>query len=118
MRAHGLNPPDALRLPFLIDTGADTTMVNEDAMRSLGIEARGARDVVGSTTHIEPTTCAAYDVSFEIRTPGENPFVVPALEVLARPFFNVSIYGLIGRDVLDHMMLTIGKGRFRLDYDR
>ena len=105
-----------MRLPFLIDTGADTTMVNEDSMRSLGIEARGARDIVGSTTHIDPTTCSAYDVSFEIRTPGENLLAIPALEVLARPFFNVSIYGLIGRDVLDRMTLTMGRGRFRLDY--
>ncbi|WP_424949142.1 aspartyl protease family protein [Delftia tsuruhatensis] len=103
-------------MPFLIDTGADTTMVNEDLMRSLGIPRRGSRDVVGSTTHIDPTPCDSYDVSFEIHTPGEIPLAVPALEVLARPFFNVSIYGLIGRDVLDKYQLTMGHGRFRLDY--
>lgn len=91
-------------------------MVSEDIMRSLAIPPRGSRDIVGSTTHIDPTACNAYDVCFEIRTSGDPPLKVPALEVLARPFFNVSIYGLIGRDVLDRLTLTMGRGQFRLDY--
>ena len=116
MIARGLQLPEPHRLSFLIDTGADTTMVSEQAMRLLGIPERGARRIVGSTTHIEPTTCSAYDVQFEMRTHGDPPRIFPALEVLARPFFNVSIEGLIGRDVLDQMQLTLGRGRFRLDY--
>lgn len=85
-------------------------------MRSLAIPQRGARDIVGSTTHIAPTTCNSYDVRFELRTPGEHALVLPALEVLARPFFNVSIFGLIGRDVLDRLTFTMGHERFRLEY--
>lgn len=86
MRAVGQSVPSPIRLPFLVDSGADTTMVNEDTMRSLAIPQRGARDIVGSTTHIAPTTCNSYDVRFELRTPGEHALVLPALEVLARPF--------------------------------
>lgn len=85
-------------------------------MRWLDIPQRGSRDIVGATTHIDPTTCSAYDVSFELRTPGDAPMSIAALEVLARPFFNSSISGLIGRDVLDRMQLLMGRGRFRLDY--
>jgi hypothetical protein len=106
-----------MRLSFLIDTGADSTMVNEQVMRWLEIPPRGSRDILGATTHIDPTTCATHDVQFEIRTtPGEPALIFPALEVLARPFFNVSIDGLIGRDVLDRLILTMGRGQFRLDY--
>ena len=116
LSAKHLPVPSSIRVPFLIDTGADTTMVNEDLMRSLGIPATGARDIVGSTTHTDPTTCDCYAVAFELRSSAEAPMVVPALEVLARPFFNVSIYGLIGRDVLDRLHLTMGGRRFRLDW--
>ena len=116
MNRHGLGIPSAIRLPFLVDTGADTTMVNEDTMRSLAIPQRGARDIVGATTHIDPTTCHSYDVQIEFRTSGEAPLVIPAIEVLARPFFNVSIAGLIGRDILDPLHFCMGRGRFRLEY--
>lgn len=91
-------------------------MVNESLMRSLEIPQRGSRNIVGSTTHIEPTPCSSYDVSFELRTSGDPPMAIAALEVLARPFFNISIYGLIGRDVLDRIHLSMGRGRFRLEY--
>lgn len=116
MEAQGVHVPPSLKLPFLIDTGADTTMVSEQTMRTLGIPERGARDIVGSTTHIDPTTCSAHDIEFQIQTPGDPALVIPALEVLARPFFNVSIDGLIGRDVLDRCILTIGRGQFHLEY--
>lgn len=105
-----------MRLSFLIDTGADSTMVKEDVMRWLDIPGRGSRDILGSTSHIEATTCLTHDVQFEIRTPGEQPLIFPALEILARPFFNVSIDGLIGRDVLDRLQLTIGRGHYRIDF--
>lgn len=91
-------------------------MVSEDTMRQLGIPDRGARMIVGATTHIEPTSCPTYDVRFEFRTYGDQPLVIPALEVIGRPFFNEMIYGLIGRDVLDRTQLQFGQGRFRLDY--
>jgi hypothetical protein len=116
MKSLRQEPSNSIKLPFLIDTGADTTMVNEDIMRSLAIPPRGSREIVGSTTHIAPTTCSSYDISFEIRTSGDPPLIVPALEVLARPFFNMSIYGLIGRDILDRLTLTVGRGQFRVDY--
>nr|WP_170168120.1 retropepsin-like aspartic protease [Pseudorhodoferax soli] len=116
MHQLGFEPAPFQRVPFLIDTGADTTMVSEQLMRTLGIPQSGSRDIVGSTTHIDPTTCSAHDIAFEIRTPGEAPFAVPALQVLARPFFNSSIEGLIGRDVLNQLELTMGHWRFKLEY--
>lgn len=108
--------PPATRLSLLIDTGADTTMVNEQTMRSLQIPPRGVRSVVGSTTDINPTACDTHDVELSIVTPGEQPLILPAIEVLARPFLTVSIDGLLGRDVLDTLNLSIGRGRFRLEW--
>lgn len=116
LRAKRLEVPQPIKLPFLIDTGADSSMVSEDTMRHLGIPDRGARMIVGSTTRIEPTSCPTYDVQFELRTYGDQPLTFPALEVIGRPFFNEMIYGLIGRDVLNRVQLQFGQGRFRIDY--
>lgn len=85
-------------------------------MRTLAIPERGAREVVGSTTHIEPTTWSTYDISFCLQAHREVPWTIPAIEVLAKPFFHASIDGLIGRDILDRIELTIGKGRYHLQY--
>lgn len=112
----GLEVPPPVRLALLIDTGADTTMVSEQAMRTLQIPARGVRSIVGATTLIAPTDCDTHDVELRITTPGEEPLVVPAIEVLSRPFFNISNEGLLGRDVLDRLKLTFGQRRYRLDW--
>lgn len=48
-----------------------------------------------------------------MRTFGDAPFVVPALEILARPLFNLSIDGMLGRDVPGRLVLTIDGPRQR-----
>ena len=40
MAALKQQPPPALKLQFIIDTGADTTMVADQHMRSLGVSPR------------------------------------------------------------------------------
>lgn len=112
---HGGELPPIQRVPFLIDTGAQGTVVSEQLMRILGIPVRGSRNIVGVTTHIDPTPCDTHDIEFQIKTPGGQHFVIPALEVVVRPFFNCPIEGLIGRDVLDRLKLTMGRGRFELE---
>jgi predicted aspartyl protease len=118
MVARGLVPPPKLKLSFIIDTGADTTMVNDQHMRSLGIPERGARDILTATSDVKPTSCSTYDVQLRIETFGDPPFVVPAIEVFGRPLFNHSIDGMIGRDVLNRVVFSIdGPGQsFRIDY--
>lgn len=118
MAARGLIPNPDLRLTFIIDTGADTTMVNEQHMRTLGIGPRGTRDILTATSDEKPTACNTYDVQFKLVTFGDGPLVVPAMEVIGRPLFNHSIDGMIGRDILNRVVLSIDGPRmhFRLDY--
>jgi hypothetical protein len=118
MVAKGLEPVPPIRLQFIIDTGADTSMVADQHMRSLGISPRGSRDILTASTDAKPTPCETYDVELSIRTPGEPHFVVPALEIMGRPFLNLSIDGLLGRDVLSRMVLTIDgpRQRYRIEY--
>lgn len=109
--------PD-LRLSFIIDTGADTTMVNEQHMRTLGIDPRGTRDILTATSGATPTSCSTYDVAFKLATYGDDPWILPAIEVIGRPLFNHSIDGMIGRDILNRLVLSIDgpRMRFRIDY--
>lgn len=118
LSAHGIDAPPALRLSLILDTGAETTMLNEQHMRTLAIPVRGQRDILTATSDEKPTACNTYDVSFEIATFGDPPFTMPALEVIGRPLFNHSIDGMIGRDILCRLKLTIdGPHRtFRIDY--
>ncbi len=118
MVAGGQQPAPAIKLQFIIDTGADTSMVADQHMRSLGIAARGSREILTSTTDARGTPCDTYDVELSIHTFGEPPFVVPALEILGRPLFNLSIDGMLGRDVLSRVVLTIDgpRQRYRIDY--
>jgi Aspartyl protease len=118
MRALGITPSPEMRLAFIIDTGADSTMVNEQHMRTLGIDARGTTQILTSTSDEKPTDCNTYDVSFTLRTVGGVVVLaLLAVEVIGRPLFNHSIDGMIGRDVLDKIKLTIdGPHRqFRID---
>lgn len=113
-----LDAPEPMRLHFLIDTGADTSMVAEQHMRSLGLPARGARAILTASTEARPTACETYDVELAIRRFGDEAFVVPALEILARPLFNLSIEGLLGRDVLSRVRFVLdGPQRWcRIEY--
>ncbi len=116
--AHGLDVPPALRLSLILDTGAETTLLAEQHMRTLAIPVRGQRDILTATTDEKPTACNTYDVSLQISTFGDPPFTIPALEVIGRPLFNHSIDGMIGRDILSRIRLMIDGPRrtFRIDY--
>ncbi len=93
-------------------------MVNEQHMRALSIAPRGTTDILTSTSDEKPTTCNTYDVSFKLMTYGDAPLILPAIEVIGRPLFNHSIDGMIGRDVLNRVVLSIDGPRmqFRIEY--
>ena len=116
--AHGLDVPPALRLSLILDTGAETTLLAEQHMRTLAIPVRGQRDILTATTDEKATASNTYDVSLQIATFGDPPLILPALEVIGRPLFNHSIDGMIGRDILSRVKLMIDGPRrtFRIDY--
>jgi len=109
MRLRGLAVPPPIRIQLLIDTGADTTTIAEMHMRSFGIPPSGAAPVRTITTDVTGYACNTYGVSLRFDAPGfgDRPHVIPALEVLGQAFHNEGIDGLIGRDVLSTLALTI-----------
>jgi hypothetical protein len=44
--------------------------------------------------------------------------MLPAIEVIGRPLFNLSIDGMVGRDILNRVVLLLDGPRmqFRVDY--
>lgn len=109
MKSQGLEIPPPIPVSLLIDTGADTTTIAEIHMRSLGIRASGAAPVRTITTDVTGTTCNTYGASLRIDSPlfGDKPHEIKALEVLAQEFHNEGIDGLLGRDVLSTLILTL-----------
>ncbi|MFG5408068.1 aspartyl protease family protein [Piscinibacter sakaiensis] len=112
-------PPHPLRLSFLLDTGATTTMVSEQHMRSLGIPPSGKTTVANFNGQGE---CATYDVQFGLHLPGTSKgerFRITALPVIGGSLQSTqSIDGLIGIDVLRHLTLVIEGPRngYRMEY--
>lgn len=96
--------PQPIRLELLIDTGADTTTLNEMHMRSLVLPVRGATEVRGVTTEAYATQCNTYDVELQlINAAGDAPLTLPVVEVIGRPFHNEMIDGVLGRDFLSNV---------------
>ncbi len=109
MRANGLHVPPPITVQLLVDTGADTTTIGEIHMRSLQIESSGKSPVRTITTDVSGQTCLTYPASLRIVSPnfGDKAHEIRALEVLGREFHNEGIDGLLGRDVLSTVQLTI-----------
>jgi hypothetical protein len=120
MMSQGMNIPPPITVQMLIDTGADTTTVAEIHMRSLNIPVSGAAPVRTITTDVTGAACNTYGASLRICAPGfgDSPHHIRALEVLGREFHNEGFDGLLGRDVLSTLMLTIDgpRRRFHLEW--
>lgn len=84
----------------LIDTGASTTAVSHGVVKKLKLVPRGTVQVY--TSHKKPETRNEFDISlsFDART------CLTIVKVLDATLQNSSIDCLIGRDVLDHGILT------------
>jgi len=97
-------PP--IRCNFLVDTGADNTMVSEQLMRSLGLERTSQTRVVTSTTGPTGQPSDVYGVELVLFPQMPQSKRWGAVDVIARPFDGLSIDGLLGRDLLSHLVLN------------
>jgi hypothetical protein len=115
----GLNVPPPIEATLIIDTGADTTMINDQHMRALGLEPISQTRVMTSTSQGLSVPCDVYDISLEIINRTGNPswFIQP-LAVLAKPLLNQATEGMVGRDVLSQGILVYDgpRNRFNLNY--
>lgn len=111
-------PP--VEVTLIVDTGADSTMLNSQAMRSLGLTPTSQTRVLTSGSRGVPEPCDVYDIELEIlnRVHPQQSWRIPALEVLARSLENQGTDGMLGRDVLKLGILFYDgpRGVFSIDY--
>lgn len=102
-----------------MDTGADSTMISDQIVRSLGLHPTSQTRVLTSSSRGIGEACDVYDIELEIlnRT-GAPSWRIQPLEVLARPLLNQATDGMLGRDVLSQGILEYDGPRkiFRLTY--
>lgn len=100
---------------LLLDTGADTTTIDESIMRALAIAPTSNAPVQTITTNGTSALCPVYPASLEIPAAvfGDRPHSIKTLEVLGRSFDNTGIHGLLGRDVLRTLLFTMDGPRQR-----
>lgn len=101
---------------FLVDTGASGTVVDPALITALGLTPKNFRPVATPTTGRAPQMRPVYDVqmllmpsvtprSVQLGPPGIMPHL-RALDVLACEMRHQGIDGLIGRDVLENVVLV------------
>lgn len=115
LTAAGLDYPPDVSCSFIVDTGADSSMVSTQTLRALRIPPRGSRTILTATGTEDCDTCP---VSLRLRSVGDPGFEVRAIEVVARSLLNLSIDGILGRDFLDRVRLRIDgpSRRFEIEW--
>jgi predicted aspartyl protease len=100
-----------LRAQMLVDTGASSSAVDSSFIRDLGLQPTGA--IAIATASHESHEVPTYDIDLILE---ETHFIVPDIQVFATGLANQGIQGLIGRDVLQHMLLVYNgySGNFTL----
>jgi hypothetical protein len=97
--------PPAVFATFLVDTGSDSSMVDEQIMRTLGLSAVNQREVLTSESQGQAKICNVYDIGLEIPNGGSAPWKISSVEANGRPLMSESVQGVLGRDVLSQVVL-------------
>jgi predicted aspartyl protease len=101
----------AVRAVMLVDTGASGSAVDQEVIAMLGLQPTGAISI--ATPSHERHEVLTYDIDLLIE---QNQFHLADVPVFATGLKNQGIQGLIGRDVLQHMLLVYNgySGHFTL----
>ncbi|MDR1305539.1 MAG: retropepsin-like domain-containing protein [Verrucomicrobiales bacterium] len=97
--------PPPVSISLLIDTGASCTVVNEAALKPLGLPPRGATLIRTPSTGQNPTARNTYDISLRLTHADGGRFFNSVL-VVATDFHGQNLDGLLGRDVLEKCLLV------------
>jgi Aspartyl protease len=74
MHQAGLSIPVRQHATFVVDTGADRTLVDEQIMRQLGLTPSSQTRIITSTSSPQGDIADTYDVSLEIKNAAEAPW--------------------------------------------
>jgi predicted aspartyl protease len=97
--------PQPVHCTLLVDTGCDSTLINGQAIRSLGVPATSETRVITATTGPNGERCKVYVVELQL-LPSHHQAPAPrSIEVLERELLNQGIDGLLGRDILSTLVL-------------
>jgi predicted aspartyl protease len=91
----------SVRSLMLVDTGASGSAVDQEVIAMLGLQPTGS--IAIATPSHEHHDVLTYDIDLIIE---QNQFHIPDVPVFATGLKNQGIHGLIGRDVLQHMLLV------------
>lgn len=91
----------AVRSLMLVDTGASGSAVDQEVIAMLGLQPTGS--IAIATPSHERHDVLTYDIDLLIE---QNQFHLADVPVFATGLNNQGIQGLIGRDVLQHMLLV------------
>lgn len=103
----------------LIDTGASCTCVDKSVIVTLGLPPTGIASLYTPSTGTTPHNTSQYDVQLSIPGPtvGHPALNFSTVPVTESDFSAQGIQALIGRDILQHCVLTyVGGGFFTLAY--
>jgi hypothetical protein len=90
-----------LRAQMLVDTGASGSAIDSSVIHELGLLPTGAISI--ATPSHQNHEVLTYDIDLIIE---QNRFTIQDIQVFATGLNNQGIQGLIGRDVLQHMLLV------------
>jgi len=118
MFKRGMDVQHAIPVTMIIDTGADSTMISDQIARSLRLQVTDQTRMYTANSKGVDETCDICDVELEILNPVQRSWRIPALPVVVRPLLNISMDGMIGRDLLALGVLHYDgpRARFTLDY--
>lgn len=109
LTAAGQTIPPVVPIQALIDTGASCTCIDPSTIASLQLTPTGTVAMVTPSSGAQPHTTYQYDIGIVIPGPSAShaPFVLPTLAVAECALFaSQGFHALIGRDVLEHCVLT------------
>lgn len=109
MSSAGQTVPQAQNIFALVDTGASCTCVDPAVLQVLQLTPTGTATMNTPSTGAQPHVANQYDVSVVIPgpTPAHPAYYIPTLGVVeAQLFAAQGFHALIGRDVLQHCLLS------------
>lgn len=114
----GKEPPLPVHCTLLVDTGADTTMVNGQTLRTLGLAPTSETRIVTATSGPGGEPCAVYAVDLMLVPSHPQRRSFASVEVVEKPLLNQSVDGLLGRDLLRVLVLQYDgpRGRAHLSW--